>query len=65
MPLSKQNMQNLRNAYHKLSKLEQAITKAEACEYDCDTLKARRVDAMRRLQKVNEVFGNDHPESQQ
>lgn len=64
MALSKQAMQNVRNAYHKLSKLEQSIAKAEACEYDCDELERRRKDAMRRLQKVNEVFGNDYPENQ-
>ena len=64
MALPKQVIQNIRNAYHKLSKLEQAIVKAEACEFDCDELKRRRADALKRLAKVNEVFGNDYPESQ-
>jgi hypothetical protein len=63
MALTKNDIQNVRNAYYKLSKLDQAITKAEACEYDCDELKRRQADAMRRLQKVNEVMGGDYPEN--
>lgn len=63
MPLSKTDIQNVRNAYYKLARLEPEIAKAEACGIDCDEIKRRREKAMKDLANYNEVYGAEHPES--
>lgn len=65
MPLSKTDIQNVRNAYYKLSRLDPELAKAEACGIDCDEIKRRRDKAMKDLSLMNEVYGNEYPESQQ
>ena len=63
MALSKNDIQNIRNTYNKLSKLEPEVIKAKACGIDCDDVERRRLAAMKTLQQYNDVHGNEYPES--
>lgn len=63
MDLSKADIQNIRNTYNKLSKLDQAVAKAEACGIDCSEVERRRKLAMKQLQDYNNVYGANVPES--
>lgn len=61
-PLSKAHIQNVRNTYAVLSRLDAALDKAESCDLDCQTLRDRLKMAKETLRKVNEIYGAEYPE---